>query len=360
MNSLSNSPISIFTPSFADADNTNAQNLTVKEIVSRLPEDRFKVTMLCIGDPDPRIAARKNTILLKYRKHGNTPRLLSQCLLLRPQIYFFPRCGPLDHLFFECKKRLPIRAALVSYIVSMVTEELVNGFIGRSIREGDLIVGNSCFISSSVQERFGGEVRTIYDGVDTRFFFYEQHKAREKLVVMYAGSFRPLKRVEEVIANAIRFPNAEFRLAGRGETEDQCRRLVEQHGCENVRFLGHLTQEELGCEMRNADLFLFPSIQEGHPQVLIQAAASGLPCIAMNTYRPDSIVHGKTGFLANSDSEVEESLNLLLSNPALRHSMSEAAAIHSKTFQWKQSAAQWGDVFLDAAARKCAWPVQRV
>jgi glycosyltransferase involved in cell wall biosynthesis len=344
-------PLRIFTPSFADADNTNAQNLTVKEIVSRLPEELFRITMLCIGDPDPRIAARRNTHLLRYRKHGNTPRLLSQCLLSRPHIYFFPRCGPFDYFFFECRKRLPIRVALVSYIVSMVTEELANGFIGRSIREGDSIVGNSRFVSRSVQERFGCEVRTIYDGVDTRFFFNEQRKAREKLVVMYAGSFRPLKRVEMVIAQAARFPNAEFRLTGRGETEGLCRRLVGQHGCANVHFLGHLTQEELGREMRNSDLFLFPSIQEGHPQVLIQAAASGLPCIAMNAYRPDSVIHGETGFLVNSDSELEESLNVLLSSPGLRHSMSEAAVAHASLFQWKQSAEQWASVFQNVAGR---------
>ena len=52
--------ITIFTPSDASAGNTNAQNLTVKEIVARLPEELFHVTMLCDGDvPDPRLSTRK-------------------------------------------------------------------------------------------------------------------------------------------------------------------------------------------------------------------------------------------------------------------------------------------------------------
>ncbi|HMB83663.1 MAG TPA: hypothetical protein VKI40_06370, partial [Terriglobales bacterium] len=58
--------ITIFTPSFADEANTNAQNLTAKEIVSRLPPDRFRVLLLGDGAPDPRILARENTEILPW------------------------------------------------------------------------------------------------------------------------------------------------------------------------------------------------------------------------------------------------------------------------------------------------------
>src|SRR5229473_1294658 len=57
----------------------------------------------------------------------------------------------------------------------------------------------------------------------------------------------------------------EFRLAGRGEEEEGCRRLASELKCRNAHFLGHVRQEELGREMRNADVFLFPSELEGHP-----------------------------------------------------------------------------------------------
>ena len=57
--------ITVFTPSFADEDNTNAQNLTVKEVVARLCPDRFRVIMFYDRAPDPRILARSQTKLLK-------------------------------------------------------------------------------------------------------------------------------------------------------------------------------------------------------------------------------------------------------------------------------------------------------
>src|ERR1700686_298841 len=98
--------ITVFTPSFADEANTNAQNLTAKEVVSRLPEDRFRVVLLGDGAPDPRILARKNTEILQYSRHGNTARWLTRLLFSRIDIYFFPREGPLDTLYLFFKRTL--------------------------------------------------------------------------------------------------------------------------------------------------------------------------------------------------------------------------------------------------------------
>src|SRR5271169_1938699 len=96
--------ITIFTPSHADAANTNAQQLTVKEVVARLPPERFRVVMFCGDQPDPRIAARPNTMLVSARPHGNTRRFLTRLLLERPDVYFFPRTGPLDRAVFNLRK----------------------------------------------------------------------------------------------------------------------------------------------------------------------------------------------------------------------------------------------------------------
>ena len=115
-------PITIFTPSFADEDNTNAQNLTVKEIVARLPAEQFRVIMISESKPDPRIAARKNTELLPYYKHGNTAQLLMRSVAYRPDIYFYPRFGPLDRVVFALRKSLRLRTAVVTHIVSVMSK----------------------------------------------------------------------------------------------------------------------------------------------------------------------------------------------------------------------------------------------
>jgi glycosyltransferase involved in cell wall biosynthesis len=345
-------PIRIFTPSYCDADNTNAQNLTVKEIIARLPEDEFHVTMLSEGNPDPRIKSRRNTTLFRWSRHGNALRLLRHCLFPSPDIYFFPRTGPVDRLFFDLKKRIGLKTKTITYFVTGMNEATVTGMLGRLIREGDVVVGNSRHLSQTILEKFGVHAETICDGVDPRYFFQSKGKSAESApVVLYAGSFQAHKRAELLIHEAARLPNVKFRFAGAGPTEELCRDLARQFRCVNVTFLGHLIPESLGAEMRNADIFCFPSILEGNPQVLLQASACGLPCIAMELYHTDYVVDGKTGFMARTDSELSKSLDLLLADERLRQSFGSAAAQHARQFDWKTIANQWADIFRRAAAK---------
>jgi glycosyltransferase involved in cell wall biosynthesis len=346
-------PITIFTPSHADAAGTNAQQLTVKEIVARLPPQRFHVTMFSGEQPDPRIAARPNTSLVPARLHGNTRRFLTRLLMARPDIYFYPRYGPLDNLFFSLRRKLRLKTAVVTHVVMVMNESTAKA-AGRSVREANAVFANSRHVAETVRGSFGIDAGTIHNGIDRRFFFpCEQEPSRPGTpVVVYAGSFQPRKRVELIIQQAARHPHVEFRLAGRGETEAGCRELAQQLGCGNVEFLGHLAPAELGNEMRTADLFLFPSILEGHPQVLGQAGACGLPSIAMNLYRPDYVLNGETGFLVESDAELAEKLELLLRDAKLRRSMSRAAALHSLNFDWDRIALQWQEVFEAVTAKR--------
>src|SRR6266545_1471119 len=126
--------ITIFTPSHADAANTNAQNLTVREIVVRLPPEQFRVVMFSGEEPDPRIAARPNTVLIAARKHGNAARFLARLLVARPNIYFYPRFGPLDSIFFSLRRTLRLRIAVVTHVV-MVQNEATAAFTAHSVRE---------------------------------------------------------------------------------------------------------------------------------------------------------------------------------------------------------------------------------
>ena len=345
--------ITVATPSHADASFTNAQQLTVKEVVARLPPERFRVAMFSGKQPDPRIAARPNTLLIPAGPHGNTARFLTRLLLDWPDVYFYPRFGPLDDIFFSLRGKLRLKTAVVTHVV-MIMNETTARVPARSIREADAVFANSRYVAETVRSRFGIEAGTIHNGIDRRFYFPREQESspRRSLSVLYAGSFQARKRVELIIQQAARLPHVQFRLAGRGETEAACLALAQQLGCRNVEFLGQLTPAQLGGEMRNSDVFLFPSILEGHPQVLGQAGACGLPSVAMNLYRPDYVLNGESGFLVESNAELAEKLELLLRDANLRRSMSRAAALHALKFDWDRIALQWQEVFEDVTAKR--------
>jgi glycosyltransferase involved in cell wall biosynthesis len=347
--------ITIFTPSFADASNTNAQNLTVKEVVARLDPENFRVRMLYAVAPDARVAGRSNTELVRWRSHGNSARLLALLGWEPPDVYFFPREGPLDSGFLYLRRYLRLRSALVTYVVGTQENGPGSTVLARSIEEADAAVGNSLYCSQTIAERYGRTATTIHDGISREVFFAPAAGTRSdhsQLTVLYAGSFQARKRVHLVVQEAAKWPRVQFRLAGSGEEEEPCRSLAASLGCRNIEFLGHLPPRLLGEEMRKADVFLFPSVIEGHPQVLGQAAACGLPCIAMNGYRPDFVVDGETGFLVETKAELSERLGVLLTQEELRRSMSQAAVRHAAKFDWDDVTRKWEQLFEEAVARR--------
>jgi len=347
--------IRIFTPSFADESGTNAQNLTVKEVVARLDPHAFHVTMFTEEPPDPRIVARPNTTILQWRARGNTLRILSRLLLHPPDVYFFPREGPLDAAFLQLRRWLRWQTRLVTYVVSggQLDHGHPRSTLARNIHEAQAVAGNSQHITRLLREKIGVHAATIYDGIDRRYFFpASPPREHNPLTVLFAGSFRPYKRPSLVVQQAARWRDVQFRLAGHGEEFENCQKLAAEHNCTNVVFLGHLSSRQLGQEMRGADIFFFTSILEGHPQVLGQAAASGLPAVAMSLYHPDFVVDGETGFLAASDGELQQKLDLLLMQPGLRRRMSQAAVRHAQQFDWDAVTLCWQDIFNQVMTRR--------
>jgi glycosyltransferase involved in cell wall biosynthesis len=344
--------ITVFTPAFADESDTNAQNLTAKEIVARLDPQNAFVTMFCEGTADARIASRPNTRLLRWRKHGNVRRAIGYLLRKVPDVYFHPREGPLDRVFLSLRRCLGLKSAVVTQVVSGgLYFQPYSRARTRNIREADAVFANNSYLAELVKEKLGVAVGWIYNGIDRRHFFPRQNERRDQASVLYAGSLRPYKRVPLVVREAARWPQVKFRIVGTGEDERACKHLAAELGCTNVEFLGHLSPSKLGEQMRRADIFFFPSITEGHPQVLGQAAASGLPVVAMRIYRPDYVVDGATGFLAESDGDLSQKLGLLIRQVEIRRTMGKAAIRHAMKFDWDLIAKQWQEA-LELAITK--------
>ena len=65
-----------------------------------------------------------------------------------------------------------------------------------------------------------------------------------------------------------------------------------------AEFVGHRPQQELPQEYAWADLFVFPTVEDGSPVVLAQASAAGLPILTTtNCSGPDLVREGRTGWV---------------------------------------------------------------
>jgi glycosyltransferase involved in cell wall biosynthesis len=77
-----------------------------------------------------------------------------------------------------------------------------------------------------------------------------------------------------------------------------------------IRMVGH--QAEIAAYMREFDVLCFPSVREGLPNVVIEAAACGVPAVAWDvTGSSDAVIHDLTGFLIPFLDEDEMSARII-------------------------------------------------
>ena len=103
------------------------------------------------------------------------------------------------------------------------------------------------------------------------------------------------------------------------------------------------------------DVFLFPSLVEGLPSVLLEAMASGMPVIATETCGMQDIVeNGYNGLLIPpADAESIEAAVLRLANSTpLRQRLGEMARETLRRYTWERSATLLEEFFRHILMKK--------
>jgi glycosyltransferase involved in cell wall biosynthesis len=132
----------------------------------------------------------------------------------------------------------------------------------------------------------GKKIVVIYNGVDCDVFHPgDRGDARQTLgwptndeVVLYVGNLVPVKNprlLVEAFAGVDR-PNARLVIAGDGELRDSLRAIAGPR----ISFVGRKPEREIATMMRAANLLCVPSDNEGVPNVILEALASGLRVVA--------------------------------------------------------------------------------
>jgi glycosyltransferase involved in cell wall biosynthesis len=182
------------------------------------------------------------------------------------------------------------------------------------------------------RDAFPGEIKVLYAGRLTR----------EKGVDLLAESFLRAQASD---------PRLHLLLAGGGPEEGELR---ERLG-EKATFLGWLAGEDLPRAYASADVFLFCSGTDTYGQVILEAAASGLPVVAVAEGGPATLIENRhTGLLCRPAADhIAGALLQLASSPELRSQLGTAAARAARERSWERSMGQLAAGYrraLDAAA----------
>ena len=183
-------------------------------------------------------------------------------------------------------------------------------------------------------------------GVDSERF-HPRHRSEEwrrslgigpgDLLVTYVGRIAPEKGIDvlldawELLGGLTERLRLVFVGGGLAESEIARRRLP------GVAVAGFRRDAELSAAYASADLFVLPSATETFGNVLLEAMASGLPCIAAAAGGPlDLVEHGWNGWLVRPDDPVAlaAALETLLADADQRARLAHAARKAAESRSW--------------------------
>lgn len=111
---------------------------------------------------------------------------------------------------------------------------------------------------------------------------------------------------------------------------DTALKYVHDHGLgDKVEFLGVVRGQAKLEFLRSCDVFVFPTYFEfeGHPWVILEAMATGIPVVSTNhACVPETVVHGQTGLIVHRQSvaELTAAIETLLLDRPLRLRMGKS------------------------------------
>lgn len=151
--------------------------------------------------------------------------------------------------------------------------------------------------------------------------------------------------VEAFISLAEIYPNWELWIWGEIRARDYYNRLiqfVDKQGLQDrIHFAG--TTKAIQEELRQADIFAFPSAFEGFPLALTEAMATGLPSVGFKSADAvrELIIDGRNGVLCEDGVQAfADGLERLMKDRALRLVLGQQAAVDMKAYYpesvWKQ------------------------
>ncbi|HXU87446.1 MAG TPA: glycosyltransferase [Methylomirabilota bacterium] len=232
----------------------------------------------------------------------------------------------------------------------------------------DAVIAPSVVVRDELERRgVQSPVAVVPTGVDLgRFRPGDRRTARRALglpehapVLLYVGRLDREKSVDRVLLAFERIastvPRARLLLVGHGkEAERLRRRAATLSAAAGVQFLGVRAHDTLPVCYQAADLFLFASETETQGLVLAEAAACGLPAVAVDASGCDEVVRdGDTGLLTKNDPTAlaEAAIGLLLDGERRSAMARRARDVAVSAFDVRLQIDRTLDVYAEAMSR---------
>jgi glycosyltransferase involved in cell wall biosynthesis/O-antigen/teichoic acid export membrane protein len=220
-----------------------------------------------------------------------------------------------------------------------------------------------------VSESTAGEVEQLgipaeriavnYNGVEASVLTPGERAPEPTL--LYLGRLKRYKRLEVVLDTVQRIPGVRLEVAGAGDYHDELVRGIDARGIgDRVRVHGHVSEERKRQLLQRAWVNVTASSAEGWCLTVLEAAACATPTVAIAAGGlRESVVHGRTGLLAQDGEQFVDATRLLIEDADLRARLGAAARERAEHLSWERTAAATLDVLREQHESAASAPTLR-
>jgi glycosyltransferase involved in cell wall biosynthesis len=202
---------------------------------------------------------------------------------------------------------------------------IIRWYFGKTIKKGSGVIVLGDCLKYLFRDYFPDDrIMAVPNGGD---FAYPQVPKKGKIYnILCLSNLFPAKGIEDVIDSAMILKDkgvtlVSFNLAGSWLDpgyESYCLKKINGSNLPVTVYSGISTESKKSL-FAHADIFVFtPRDPEGHPWVIIEALAAGLPIISTDQGAiSESVVDGENGFIVgtNNPAEIAEKIEFLVSHP---------------------------------------------
>ena len=229
-------------------------------------------------------------------------------------------------------------------------------------RADAVLVGSGYARDSFIAEGVArSKMRVVPYGVDLQTFtpaVPDVQRRSDRFNVIYAGQLTQRKGIAYLLRGYRQFARRDTQLTLVGSVVGSDAPL--RPYADLFRHLAHQTRPALAAMYRDSDVFVFPTLIEGMPLVVLEAMACGLPVIVTANGPGDIVRDGIDGFvIPERDADaVADRLDRLYRDPALRAEMGKRAALRAREFSWAAYASNALSVLSELAHRPQTSPLR--
>ncbi|MCX7858330.1 MAG: glycosyltransferase family 4 protein [Deltaproteobacteria bacterium] len=211
-------------------------------------------------------------------------------------------------------------------------------FLVRRVREEYEMADLVKVLSSYSKESFVKQgldpkkVRVIPFGIEKHFAIpdkVDKEKQIEKTVILYVGRVEILKGIQYLLKSFSQIKGKDIELHLVGQVLPEAKVFLKNYQEDKrIKIFGGVSKEKLKEFYKNADIFVFPSLNDAFGLVVLEAMSFKLPIITTeHSCSKDVISDWEEGFVVpiRDSSAIKEKLELLIENKNLRQEMGERA-----------------------------------